>query len=177
MFNAIRVINTETGTYKLRTTIVPSAERAHELVTEWWADRTVVAVLVLIGELEEDDHTVDARYERPWMDRARLPEEYPPTRLPPKSVDDRRSTTTTPLPAPEPSGAPLNVCACCYDSKPETRLPEDDGTPSGRLDALLCPACGRFIGGKRRNIYTLYMKYQSTLSAEHQQKHKPWSPR
>lgn len=115
----------------------------------WWASRGTLAVVVRM-----DNGTEDARYERKYLDVARLPEGWaaskkpqdPAERLFQQAAVDTQPTLVNEEPdAPEPPES--SVCATCHGPLDVAYQEGRDRTPSGRMAEGRCPDCGRPVPG------------------------------
>jgi hypothetical protein len=175
--------------YGLETEGFDTIEEAGDQAEIWWQSGGTAAVLVLVGETE------DARYERAWLDRDRIPDawvkrkqaqldkmrEHKPLTAP-TAVALREAKPTLweeEEQAPAPQKSAPNRCPCCGADRTEGGHDgDDDPTPSGRLENFRCLKCGALQRPMGKNaIYTQYLGYQQQLSQAHADKVTPWGTR
>lgn len=172
-----------------------SAEEANELAAKWWESRGTAAVLVMVGTVE------DARYEREWIDRERIPADWIGRKgLAKDMIEDPSKRPESPLPEQpeiEPEQPTLfndleeevrgevadtaagPRCPCCGHLRPDGGYGERprDRTPSGRMADGRCLECGAPQPGVAlRQLWAQYMAHQNRLNAEHRKKPSPWNP-
>jgi hypothetical protein len=174
------------GKYGIERIKVKSLDEASAASAAWWQSNGTVSVIVLNGK------EIDARYEREWIDRERVPDGWHT-----RTVDEleqlqrvaansvvpptEKSGGVLPLPAPslyqeapEPKPALSGQCGCCMQTLQDHG--ERDRSPSGRLADLRCLACGAPVrGATERQLQDRYLRYQAALSTVHAKKTTPWN--
>ena len=175
-----RLKNTPAGQkYAVERKAFEELEATSEIVSTWWDSGGTAAVLT---QVNGDD---DSRYEKPWIDRERIPEAWPGRKgLAAKMIEnpDQRPANPVALPTklivddkPKPKVA---GCACCGTpwAAADRRRNDLDKTPSGRMANYRCMECGASQPTMtQRSIHMQYLQYQRMLSKVHAQKPKPWN--
>ena len=173
-----RLVAKETGKYAVNTAECMSVEEGNEIAMRWWKLEDTLSIVVM------DRNREDARYAHTDIDESRLPEQWP--RPEPKAAALGPSQDAGALLPPAPPPTLFNRsqrsqelqeghCPCCFQKRTQPDPADDDPTPTGRINNLLCPECGQLVpvanGGP---IYQMYMKYQERLSVAHAAVPKPW---
>jgi len=174
--------------YAIEQAKTKTIDEANEYAAKWWQSNGTISVVVLNGK------EIDARYEREWIDRKRVPkawrsrtidelEQLQRATVPLETNKAYPSQSDGPLPAAAPTlfkestkrpKPTASQCGCCLSDRKDHG--ERDKTPSGRMADHRCLECGAFmIGMSTRQIYDQYMAYQVRLSQDHAKKSKPWS--
>lgn len=150
-----------------------NAAEANKQAFLWWREAQTISVIVQVHDRE------DARYTRETIKAERVPVTWPEqktiygTKLeaPPAVVtEDIAPSLVNPeddeptVRVETPATIVLEGTARCWTCKHavQEHPGDDDPTPSGRLEAMRCPECGKPMGAiSRRAIYQMYLRGQS----------------
>jgi hypothetical protein len=166
-YKLCRMIASDTGAHTVEWRQFGSQEEQVSRAAQWWGRSDTLAVMTFTERGESD-----AKYEKPGIDTARVPEQWPgksprpppvpprpsaaavnappvevPERPPPTLVDDG---TEDDMPGKAPTKrveAPTGAgapCGCCGLPRPSTGhyAGDDDPTPTGRNNDMRCSQCG-----------------------------------
>lgn len=187
LYDAHRLLNTSgAGTYGVQSVAQVSLRAAYAVVRNWWESKGTLSVCVVrevYGRLE-----VDTDYTRPWIDRARIPEdwrgntkpavaEYMPAAPPPSAIKaaERELAAIDPIfedpeaeYKAEASRLPWNLgpvegaCGACGAADVQPDPDDRDRTPSGRIANHRCAECGRAWPGTRQaTLQDWHLRFRS----------------
>lgn len=157
--------------YGIEKRTVPAMEEVAPIVGKWWASRGTVAVVVFALDGSED-----ARYERTWIARDRIPATWPSREgLQAKLIEQPESRPPSPVrvdggdlveaPVSKPT-RPEGACLCCWRADAPTGALRH-ASPSSRLADGRCLECGSPSGMTAAELQAQYVAFQGKLGEAH----------